>query len=96
MSTKTLGSKPVSGISTLRLRDAEEAGGKGANIGELAAAGLPVPPGFVLTRSSYRASMQVRPPNQVESNAVSLGTNGPVSNRAEILSVDSSINWGGG
>jgi|SRR5271166_2353479 len=58
MSTKTLVSKYVSDISTLRLRDAEEAGGKGANMGELVAAGLPVPPGFVLMRSSYLASMQ--------------------------------------
>jgi pyruvate, water dikinase len=59
MPTKTLASQYVSDISTLRLRDAEEAGGKGANMGELVAAGLPVPPGFVLMRSSYRASMQV-------------------------------------
>jgi len=58
MSTKTLASKYVSDISALCLRDAEEAGGKGANMGELVAAGLPVPPGFVLMRSSYLGSMQ--------------------------------------
>ncbi len=58
MSTKTLTSPYVSNIATLRLGDAEEAGGKGANMGELVAAGLPVPPGFVLMRSSYRASME--------------------------------------
>ena len=34
--------------------DAAEAGGKGANLGELARAGLPVPPGFVLTTAAYR------------------------------------------
>ncbi|WP_204079520.1 phosphoenolpyruvate synthase [Mycobacterium riyadhense] len=45
-------------ISTLRLSDADEAGGKGANMGELVAAGLPVPPGFVLMRNGYLASMQ--------------------------------------
>lgn len=45
-------------ISTLTIRDAEEAGGKGANLGELVAAGLPVPPGFVLMRSCYRDSMR--------------------------------------
>lgn len=59
MSTKTLTSRYVSNIAALRLGDAEEAGGKGANMGELVAAGLPVPPGFVLMRSSYRASMEV-------------------------------------
>jgi pyruvate,water dikinase len=36
-------------------RDAlAEAGGKGANLGEMARAGLPVPPGFVLTTAAYR------------------------------------------
>jgi phosphoenolpyruvate synthase/pyruvate phosphate dikinase len=33
----------VRDISTLRITDAEEAGGKGANMGELVAANLPVP-----------------------------------------------------
>lgn len=58
MSTNTEVASYVSDISTLRLSDAEEAGGKGANMGELVAAGLPVPPGFVVMRSSYLASMQ--------------------------------------
>ena len=44
-------------ISALTIDDAEEAGGKGANMGELVAAGLPVPPGFVLLRDCYRDSM---------------------------------------
>lgn len=44
-------------ISILRITDAEEAGGKGANMGELVAANLPVPPGFVLLRDCYRESM---------------------------------------
>ena len=45
-------------ISALRITDAEEAGGKGANMGELVAAKLPVPPGFVLLRDCYRSSMR--------------------------------------
>ncbi len=32
-------------------------GGKGANLGEMTAAGLPVPPGFVVTAEAYRAFM---------------------------------------
>src|SRR5262245_19233632 len=48
----------VRNISTLRISDAEEAGGKGANMGELVAAELPVPPGFVLLRDCYRQSVQ--------------------------------------
>lgn len=48
----------VRDISTLRLSDAEEAGGKGANMGEMVAAKLPVPPGFVLLRACYQDSMR--------------------------------------
>ena len=33
------------------------AGGKGANLGELVRAGLPVPPGFVVTTEAYRARL---------------------------------------
>ncbi|BBX73075.1 phosphoenolpyruvate synthase [Mycobacterium shinjukuense] len=59
MSANTLATSHVADISALRLReDAEEAGGKGANLGELVAAGLPVPPGFVVLRSGYLSSMQ--------------------------------------
>ncbi len=45
-------------FATLGRNDAEEAGGKGANLGELVSTGLPVPPGFVLLRSAYVASLQ--------------------------------------
>jgi pyruvate,water dikinase len=43
----------VEDIANLRMSDAEEAGGKGANMGEMVAAHLPVPPGFVVLRDSY-------------------------------------------
>ena len=35
--------------------DIDAAGGKGANLGELTRAGLPVPPGFVVLTDAYRA-----------------------------------------
>ena len=35
--------------------DIDQAGGKGANLGELTRAGLPVPPGFVIVTDAYRA-----------------------------------------
>ncbi|MGV1087642.1 MAG: phosphoenolpyruvate synthase [Mycobacterium sp.] len=47
----------VADIAELGMANAEEAGGKGANMGEMVAAGLPVPPGFVVLRDSYLASM---------------------------------------
>ncbi len=41
-------------IEKLRRDDVDLAGGKGANLGELVAAGVPVPPGFVVTTYAYR------------------------------------------
>lgn len=48
----------VRDLADIRLVDADQAGGKGANLGELIAAGLPVPPGFVVTCDAYRSSMR--------------------------------------
>lgn len=45
-------------LAEIRVSDADSVGGKGANLGELIAAGLPVPPGFVLSCGAYRASMR--------------------------------------
>ena len=45
----------VRSFSELGAGDLALAGGKGANLGELVQAGLPVPPGFVLVTSAYRA-----------------------------------------
>ncbi|WP_328358710.1 phosphoenolpyruvate synthase [Mycobacterium sp. NBC_00419] len=50
-------SRYVEDIADLGMPDAEEAGGKGANMGEMVAAGLPVPPGFVVLRDSFLESM---------------------------------------
>jgi len=41
----------------LRRDDTPTAGGKGANLGELAAAGFPVPPGFVVAADAYLHAM---------------------------------------
>lgn len=42
-------------FSDLNVQDVDYAGGKGANLGELTAAGLPVPPGFVIGAPAYAA-----------------------------------------
>ncbi|WP_435317417.1 phosphoenolpyruvate synthase [Haloarchaeobius sp. TZWSO28] len=41
-------------LDEIRASDLEAVGGKGASLGELTAAGLPVPPGFVVTAGTYR------------------------------------------
>ena len=51
MAAKT--SEFVRNFDTLRRDDTPVAGGKGANLGEMTAAGLPVPPGFVVTGQAY-------------------------------------------
>jgi pyruvate,water dikinase len=45
----------VRGFAQLRREDVGWAGGKGANLGEMTAAGLPVPPGFVVGAPAYAA-----------------------------------------
>lgn len=41
-------------LASVRRSDVAVVGGKAANLGEMTAAGLPVPPGFVLTIEAYR------------------------------------------
>ncbi|WP_431929949.1 phosphoenolpyruvate synthase [Amycolatopsis tucumanensis] len=45
-------------LSAIRANDALSAGGKGANLGELTAAGFPVPRGFVVLREGYWATTE--------------------------------------
>ncbi len=44
----------VTWFEELTKRDIALAGGKGANLGEMACAGLPIPPGFVVTSQAYQ------------------------------------------
>lgn len=48
----------VRDLSELRLSDVPAAGGKGANLGELTAAGIEVPPGFVVTAQAYLEAIE--------------------------------------
>ncbi|WP_020658868.1 phosphoenolpyruvate synthase [Amycolatopsis benzoatilytica] len=45
-------------LADVRLSDAETVGGKGANLGELIAAGYPVPDGFVVPRDAYWSALE--------------------------------------
>jgi pyruvate,water dikinase len=49
----TVSTAPLRRFEELSRDDVDYAGGKGANLGEMTAAGLPVPPGFVVGASSY-------------------------------------------
>jgi pyruvate,water dikinase len=49
--------KSIAWFEELGRQDVPLAGGKGANLGELTHAGLPVPPGFVITAEAYLTAM---------------------------------------
>ena len=48
----------VARFDELSRTDVSLAGGKGANLGEMAGAGLPVPPGFVVTAEAFEAAVE--------------------------------------
>jgi len=54
---ETSSARAITWFADIRLADAPTVGGKGANLGELTVAGLPVPPGFVVTADAYVSSM---------------------------------------
>jgi pyruvate,water dikinase len=45
-------------FENIRLADVALVGGKGANLGEITVAALPVPPGFVITSDAYRYALE--------------------------------------
>ncbi|SFR47776.1 phosphoenolpyruvate synthase [Halogeometricum limi] len=49
---------PVVWLDDVRADDLGTVGGKGASLGELTSAGLPVPPGFVVTAGTYRSFIE--------------------------------------
>ncbi|MFQ6328658.1 phosphoenolpyruvate synthase [Nocardia sp. CWNU-33] len=71
----------VAELGELRLTDANQAGGKGANLGELVATGVPVPPGFVILRSCYEQVITDGPNgaelDRLHSEALRSSTDGP-------------------
>ncbi len=50
--------KYIKAFSEIKKDDIAIAGGKGANLGEMTQAGIPVPPGVVLTADAYDCFMQ--------------------------------------
>ncbi|MEI5584707.1 MULTISPECIES: phosphoenolpyruvate synthase [unclassified Agromyces] len=51
-------SELVTRFEEVGLGDAASVGGKGANLGEMTSAGLPVPPGYVVTASAYLEAIE--------------------------------------
>jgi pyruvate,water dikinase len=58
--TSEVKSNSIRWLTELDQASLAEAGGKGANLGEMTRAGLPVPPGFVVTASAYRSLLEAK------------------------------------
>ena len=65
-----------------------EAGGKGANLGELYRSGLPVPPGFVVTTDAYRCFVEV---NALQGWIVTLASQTQIGNPQAYEAVSNQI-----
>ena len=58
-------SKFIKSFSQLSKKDAKIAGGKGASLGEMTKAGIPVPAGFVIVADAFDYFLQETPPSRV-------------------------------
>lgn len=65
----------IRGFAGLGRTDVGLAGGKGANLGDMVHAGLPVPPGFVLLTPAYRAFVAA---NQVQAEVEQISAGAPL------------------
>lgn len=63
--------KYILGFDEIKKEDVLSAGGKGANLGEMTGAGIPVPPGAVLTAQAYDRFMEYNGINAEELSEIS-------------------------
>jgi phosphoenolpyruvate synthase/pyruvate phosphate dikinase len=75
-------------LAELRREDAGEFGGKSANLGELLAAGIPVPTGFAIGAGAYRAGFSDALRDELAARYSKLGEP-PVAVRSSALGEDS-------
>src|SRR4026207_1515569 len=78
-------------LADIRASDTEVAGGKGATLGELIAAGFPVPDGFVLGTAAYRAAARAAQGGPPDARAAGEGVAAPRGPRRGRRRA-----WGGG
>lgn len=72
-------------LSDIGIDDVAVAGGKGANLGELVRAGLPVPPGFVIPADAYLAALDAAGVRDRVRDVAAAVTEETVSSAAEEL-----------
>ncbi|MDN5770158.1 MAG: phosphoenolpyruvate synthase [Microlunatus sp.] len=78
----------ISWLADLDAAAVDRAGGKGANLGELVRAGLPVPPGFVITIDGYAAFVEA---NGLQAPIVDLATQARPDEASSVQSASARI-----
>ncbi len=87
----------VLSLDEIRAADAAIAGGKGANLGELIAAGFPVPNGFIVTTAAYGvAARSARVDPSDPTSAVDRLRAGEVPRAVATAALDAYRSLGGG
>lgn len=75
----------------IRKEDILSVGGKGANLGEMAAAGMTVPPGFVVTTDAYRLFLKENDLTELFTRALGEAGNSPKKLQAAAALIRTSI-----
>jgi phosphoenolpyruvate synthase/pyruvate phosphate dikinase len=85
----------VRALPDVNFKSLDLAGGKAASLGEMLAAGLPVPPGFVVTTAAFRAGLTETVKQQITAAFRALGA-GRVAVRSSAVAEDSgAASWAG-
>ena len=87
----------VKNLKSLNKKDVNLVGGKGASLGEMMRAGIPVPPGFVILATAFNANLDMSPDlvQEIEDGFRELGAD-RVAVRSSATAEDGTINsWAG-
>jgi len=76
----------------LNKKDVDIAGGKGASLGEMTQAGIPVPPGFVIIANAYEYFMQETPRSPVAETEIDIDAQFKKVNYDDTNSIDQASN----
>ena len=81
----------VAGLAEVARGDVAQAGGKGANLGELTRAGFPVPAGFVVTTLAYRRFVEQNHLSQVIDQELGSGSGAAIREAFERSPIPSDV-----
>jgi len=80
--------KRIAWFKEIRRKDISVAGGKGANLGEMTHAGLPIPPGFVVTAQAYKEFIEK---TNIKNKILNIIANLNVDDNSKLQAISSKI-----